>query len=219
MADGWSVLQGVITAGAGLTGVWWGGKQAAGREIAKEQARMQKEAIYLAILVSAHLDRFAAGCVPLAYDDGTTEGRPTNEPYYEATTTAPTFEPLALEVDWKSLPADLMYEILNLPYRAEELAGDIAQTYDYGDAPEYTEYFWSRQEGYAKLGLEVSDLARRLRQHVDLPQPTAQNGARRDEVLREQRDNIAEERRAFAERHAARMAAVPPPPPALQHPA
>jgi hypothetical protein len=57
MADGWSIVQSLITAGAGLGGVFLGGYMTTRREDNRERRHVEKESGYLAILVVAHLDR------------------------------------------------------------------------------------------------------------------------------------------------------------------
>lgn len=73
MVIDWGPIQSAITAGAGLGGVWLGGRLTEQREEARESAREMKEATYLAILVAAHLDRFANVCLRVAFDGGTEE--------------------------------------------------------------------------------------------------------------------------------------------------
>lgn len=216
MAFDWNFLPSLISAASGLGGVWLGGRLTWKREALREHDRILKESSYLAILVVAHLDRFVDGCVHVSFDDGMSEGRPAGRDgeYHEITVSAPTFEPLKLDVDWKVLPPPLMYSILNLPYRIEQLESSISQAWEYGDAPDYTDMFWRRQRGYAVLGLEVSELARQLRRHADLPVDTAAEDERdRDALLREQRDKIADAEAAYALRcatfHASLTPAIP----------
>lgn len=170
MAIEWSLVQSAITAVAGLGGVWLGGRLTWEREEKRERARELKEATYLAILVVAHLERFADSCLTVAFDDGTEEGRPAGSlGCWEPTVTPPIFDPLSFDVNWKALPSDLMYDILGMPYRIEQLEHDIAKVYEDDGPPDYTEYFWERRRGWAVLGLEFSELARRLRSHAGLP--------------------------------------------------
>src|SRR3546814_9621353 len=112
----WNVGPSLISAASGLCGVWLGGQLTSKREAGREKDRERRESSYLAILVVAHLDRFVDGCVQVSFDDGTSEGRPAGKDgvYCEATVPPPSFDPLNLSVDWKVLPADLMYGILNL---------------------------------------------------------------------------------------------------------
>lgn len=155
MAIEWSLVQSAITAVAGLGGVWLGGRLTWEREEKRERARELKEATYLAILVVAHLERFADSCLTVAFDDGTEEGRPAGSlGCWEPTVTPPIFDPLSFDVNWKALPSDLMYDILGMPYRIEQLEHDIAKVYEDDGPPDYTEYFWERRRGWAVLGLE-----------------------------------------------------------------
>jgi hypothetical protein len=206
MASDWSFLPTLISAASGLGGVWLGGRLTWKREALRETERIKKESGYLAILMVAHLDRFANGCMHVALDDGTSEGRPAGRDcqYHMATVETPTFDPLALNVDWKVLPSDLMYGILNLPYKSEQLINHIAGTLEFDDPPEYTEYFWARRYGFAELGLEVSELARELRLHAGLPVTVQKKGEwNRDDLLREQMSMITTARNDYETRCAA----------------
>lgn len=198
----WGFIQSAISASAGLVGVWLGGRLTWQREAARESERNMKEASYLAILVVAHLDRLANECLRVALDDGTEEGRPAgNGGCYAPTIRTPTFDSITLDVNWKALPLDLMYDILGMPDRIEQLNRHVAGTWEFDDPPEYTEFFWARKYGYAVLGLEVSALARRLRDHAALPTPDRERGEwNRDDQLREQQDKVTEERAAHQSR-------------------
>ncbi|CAP44980.1 hypothetical protein Bpet4629 [Bordetella petrii] len=193
------VMPSLVSAVSGLCGVWLGGQLTFKREARREADRIKRESNYLVILVVAHLDRFIDGCVQVSFDNGMSEGRPAGEDgVCAATVTVPSFDPLVLTVDWKVLPADLMYEILNLPYRAEQLAGYISSIAEYDDPPDFDRTFWARQLGYAELGLEISKLARRLRQHANLPvdQPVLGNWDR-EKTLREQVAKVTAEKAAY----------------------
>ncbi|WP_050978158.1 hypothetical protein [Herbaspirillum sp. GW103] len=210
MACDWSFLSSVISAASGLGGVWLGGFLTWKREADRESGRIKKESSYLAILVTAHLERFANDCVHVAFDDGSAYGRPASKDgqYYVPTVKTPTFDPLSFGVDWKVLPSDLMYEILDLRYKNEQLINEIDAKWEFADPPEYTDFFWARQYGYAELGLDVAKIAQRLREHVGITTPVKKEGQwDRDEALREMMTRISEERRAWEER----CAAVPSP--------
>lgn len=212
MASDWSFLPSIISAASGLGGVWLGGKLTWKREATRESERLKKESSYLAILVVAHLDRFANGCLQVSLDDGTSQGRPAGKDgvYYQTTITVPAFDVLELKVDWKVLPSDLMYDILNLPYKAEQLASHVAGVMEFDDPPEYAETFWARQYGYAALGLEVSELACRLRQHAGLPIEAPVAGDwNRDGILREQMGKIEKVRAAYEARVTAQPQLIP----------
>lgn len=203
MAIEWSLVSGpisaVISAAAGLGGVWFGGRLTAKREEAREREREKKETVYLAIFVATHLEGFADHCLRVAHDDGTEDGRPAaSSGCHQVTVPSPMFDPFAFEVNWKALPAELMYDILGLPHRVEQLNQYLSNVDEYDDPPEYTEFFWARQHGYAVLGLEVSAIAQRLRAHAELPAPPGNtNGWDRDTALRQVRDQIAGKRTAY----------------------
>lgn len=214
MAGDWSVLPSVISALSGLCGVWLGGQLTSKREAVREAERIRKESSYLAILVVAHLDRFVNGCLEVSFDDGTSEGRPSGEDgRHQATTTAPSFDPLALSVDWKVLPAELMYGVLNIPYKTEKLQSHISGVWEFADPPDYTDAFWARQHGYATLGLEVSALAKLLRKHADLPAETPAIGDwDRDDALRAQAAKIEKARADYEARAIKKQLPIPGPP-------
>lgn len=191
MADKWSFLTTLISAGSGLGGVWLGGWLTSARESKKESDRIARETSYLAILVAAHLDRFIHGCVDVAFDDGTREGRPAGEDgTYATTVIPPTFSPLDLNVDWKILPSELMYEILNLPYKTERLNDYISSVGEYDYPPDYGEFFWARQHGYAVLGLEVCSIKNRLIEYAKLPIEAEEDSLTPGHKLKEQRDKF-----------------------------
>jgi hypothetical protein len=199
----------LMSAITGLAGVWLGGRIVNQREEKREEARLKAETSYAVIMVIAHLDRLITRCVELAFDDGTTEGRPAGADYttYEPTVQSPDFDPLALDVDWKSLPPDLLYPILNLPYQIEVLDNEVHDVWQNDDPPEHAEMFWTRQIGYAGLGLEISILAKRLRRHATLPAPESVSGSwDREMRLREKRTELERER---AEAYARRVPVSP----------
>lgn len=203
MAQEFSWVNSLISAGAGLGGVWLGGWLTSRREARKERDRIQRETCYLAALAVAHLNRFANGCLVVALDDGTSGGRPAGdgEQLYQTTVVPPVFEPLDLDVDWKVLPASLMVEVLQLSFRCQNLESSLAAIWQFDDPPDYCDFFWSRQERYAELGLEVSDLVHRLQKFAGLPVPQISPGEwNRDQALRDRRDKVCVERREFEKR-------------------
>jgi len=182
-----SFIPSIVSALSGLAGVWFGGHLTSKREAQKEQLRTKADATYLAILVGAHLDGFVDRCIAVSFDDGTEEGRPAGDDGigHAATERTPVFDPLSLNVEWKSLPSDLMYGILNLPYKVEQLNRFLAPISE-DDYPDYSEYFWERQVNFAQLGLDVLNLNSRLRNHAGLPAPDVIPRQRsRQEILEE----------------------------------
>lgn len=112
--------------GCSPEGVWLGGRLTSQRQEAHERERNKKETVYVAIFVATRLDGFADNCLHVAHDDRTEDGRPAaNNGCHEVTVASPTFDPLVFEVNWKALPAGMMYDILGLPHRAEQPISQI----------------------------------------------------------------------------------------------
>lgn len=215
MAIEWDFVSGLVSAVFGLAGVWLGGYLTSRHEATRERVRVQKETTYLATLVVAHLDRFINGCVDVAFDDGTSEGLPagTDNIHYQVTTELPIFEPLALDVDWKVLPPDLMYSVLSIPNRVQQLARRLSNP-GFDDPPEHMQFFWERQHSFASLGLDVSHIVSQLRAHAGLPpEPPVPGGWDRDAALHEKQERIADERETHFRRvRELRSRATPPTP-------
>lgn len=154
----------------GLLGVALGALLTVAREWWFLSRKTRKDAEYLSIQVSCELERYMAKCAEVVGDDGVCEGQTDENGYHSIQVQAPRFDPMSLDVEWKSLPADLMYEILDFPYRAEIANQAINFAFEYeAGPPEYWEGFEERQLQYATLGLAASQLAAKLRKHVDLP--------------------------------------------------
>lgn len=193
----------IISAMAGISGVLLGNSFVAIKEYLTSRTKRTKDTAYLGIIVVSNLERFSNGCLHVAFDDGTEEGRPAgaNEEYVP-TTSPPLFQPLDIDVDWKLLPKDLMYSILRLPDQQEHLQSRLAGIMEHDpDYPDHGEYFWIRRRGYADLGLQASDLARRLFNHagiaVEAPQPSEWS---RDQNLKEVITYIDAQRAAYERR-------------------
>ncbi len=149
-----------VALGALLTGVreWW-----------FLSRKTRKDAEYLSIQVSCELERYMAKCAEVVGDDGLCEGQTDEDGYHAIQVQTPKFDPMSLDVEWKSLPGDLMYEILDFPYRAEIANQAINAVFEYeAGPPEYWEGFEERQLQYVTLGLAASQLAKKLRKHVDM---------------------------------------------------
>jgi hypothetical protein len=193
----------IISASAGIAGVILGNSFAAIREWVVNRKRDERDSAYLAILVVSHLDRFANGCLHVALDDGTCEGRPAgnNGEYYQTTVKSPEFLPLDITVEWKVLPRYLMYDILQIPDKREHIESRIAGIGEFDDPPDYGEFFWARQRDYAELGLHVSAVAKKLRKHAKMPIEESPSGEwNRDAALQEVIDRVDSERAAYEKR-------------------
>jgi hypothetical protein len=202
----------IISAGAGIAGVILGNSFVAIKEYFVNRIKDEKDSSYLAILVVSHLDRFANGCMHVAFDDGTSEGRPAsnNAEYHQTTLMPPEFKPLDIEVEWKVLPKDLMYDILQIPDKREHIENRHAGIWEFDDAPDHGEFFWARRRDYAELGLHVSAVSKRLRKYAGMQIEEGPPGEwNRGVAMQEIIDKVDAERAAYENRVAEAHAKAP----------
>jgi hypothetical protein len=194
----------IISAVAGLAGVGTGALLTYLKDKRAERIKDQRDASYLAILVVTHLDRFVSGCLHVAYDDGTSEGQPAGgDGYYRTTVEPPEFAPLDIKVEWRVLPRQLMYDILEIPAKVEHLQNQLAGVMEFDDPPNYGEFFWRRRRDYAKLGLKVSAVAKRLREFAQMPIEEGIPGDwNHDVAMREVLERVDKERAEYERRQA-----------------
>lgn len=192
----------IIGAFAGILGTLLGNSFVAIKEWLVKRKTEERDSSYLVILVVSHLDRFANGCMHVAHDDGTEYGRPAGDGnYHRVTVSAPEFLPLDIKVEWKVLPKDLMYDILQIPDKREHIENRIAGIWEFDDPPDYSEFFWARQRDYAQLGLHVSAVAKKLRKHADMPIEESPLGEwNRDFAMQEIIDKLEEKRAKYEKR-------------------
>lgn len=211
-------INAIISAISGLAGVGIGALLTHLRELRSEKIKDERDTSYLAILVVTHLDRFADGCLSVAYDDGTSEGWPAGKDgVYQTTVRPPGFAPLDIRVEWRVLPRALMYDILEIPAKQELLENQLSSVWEHDDPPEYADFFMHRQRDYADLGLKVSGIAKRLRQFAHMPIEEDVPGKwNRDVAMQEMITRLDAERAAYEKRQAESWAqtVAPPPPPA-----
>lgn len=129
-----------------------------------QRRKSRKDLEYLSIRITCLLDTFVNSCADVVADDGLSFGQPGSDGCRSIQVKAPSFEPLAIEVEWKSLPANLMYEILNFPNLVETANHRISGAFEYAASPpDYEEGFEERQLQYSILGLKAHDLSKKLR--------------------------------------------------------
>jgi hypothetical protein len=194
MAADWATVVG------SLGGVLLGAAIPWVREALREKENRQKGALYLSVMVSAHLDRLAYRCQIVAFDDGMEEGRPAGEngEFLAPTTRPPTFDPLEFDVEWKTLPAETMRRILEIPHKLEQLERKLDIIWANEDPWDRGEYFWTRRHQYASLGLEISDMNRALQDISSPDRDPEQNEIQRNVSLRSVIRQVSEERAAYA---------------------
>jgi hypothetical protein len=128
-----------------------------------------ERAKYLAIRVTVVLEKFAHDCLEVARDDGHIV-EPDEHGCLQFSTSYVMISYGSLDVDWKSLPLDLMYEILNLPSQVAAAIDKINIVAEYGSGPpNYEEEIEERRLQYVRLGLQADDLSTRLLKKYKLP--------------------------------------------------
>jgi hypothetical protein len=153
----------------GLVGVLLGGFLTIGREWWFLRRKNRKDAEYLSVQVSCALERYVSQCAEVVSDDGLCDGQPDEHGYRRIQIPSPTFSPESLNVEWKSLPASLLYEVLDFPHRADRASRVISNVFEYAALPpDFDEGFEERQFQFANLGISASQLAVKLREHVGL---------------------------------------------------
>ena len=192
----------IISATAGLAGVTVGAFLTYLKERRAERLKDRKDGSYLAIIVVSHLDRFTNGCWCVAFDDGASEeGRPAGKDgTHQITVKPPAFRPLEIEVEWRALPQELMYDILKIPDKQDHIENFLANP-GFEDPHNHDEFFWARRRDYAQLGLHVSQVAKRLRKHANIPIVEGPPGEWNREVsLQEIIDKVDDERAEWEQR-------------------
>jgi hypothetical protein len=153
----------------GLIGVILGGVLTLAREWFFASRKNKKDAQFLAIQVSCALDRYVASCANVVGDDGLCEGRPDETGCRDCQVENPKIEMDSFNVEWKSLPSTLMYNVLDLPYQAELASQRVSNAFEYAYAPDYDDGFEERQYQYALLGIAAAKLASDLLTYAGLP--------------------------------------------------
>lgn len=171
----------IISAIAGISGVILGGLITTMKDVLLNRSKNKADKTYLSILVGAHLDRYINGCYRMALDDGQSHDFWDRYSQEERTpqVTAPEFNPLDLDVEWKLLPPLLMHDILGIPHEAERVEASIASIAYVAmtdeDDHEHRDFFWARRSQWGYLGLKVVDIATRLRKLSGLAKAQTSN--------------------------------------------
>ncbi len=140
------------------------------RELYAESRSKKKEAEYLAIRMICIFESFMEGCASVVGDDGLCHGQTDAEGYSRIQVTAPQLDVQLSDVSWKSLPPELMYEILYFPNIIKDAESFISSTFEYAASPpDYSEGFEERQYQYSKLGVMASELTTKLREKYKIP--------------------------------------------------
>jgi hypothetical protein len=153
----------------GLIGVVLGVLLTVAKEWWFQSRKNRKDAEYLSIQIVCMLDRYVAGCAEVVGDNGLYHGQPDRDGNSKIQISAPKFEPELAKVEWKSLPANLMYEVLTFPNNIEVANNMVSAAFEHASPPDYDGGFEERQYQYAELGIAADALAAKLRIYANLP--------------------------------------------------
>jgi membrane protein implicated in regulation of membrane protease activity len=169
VAPWWGPL--IIQVAGSLGGVFAGAYLVNRRERESKKEKKSVEALYLAVTVSAVLDKFVADCADVAADDGTYRGEldytHDNQGVRTAQEKAPELDYAGLDVAWVSLPAKLLDAVHALPRKLRSGRRYLAYVHDNDGGP-YDDYFAARQLKYAELGVAADEVTQELRKSVGL---------------------------------------------------
>lgn len=140
------------------------------RELYAESRSKKKEAEYLAIRMICIFDSFIEGCASVVSDDGLYHGQIDAEGYSRIQVRSPQLDVQLEDVNWKSFPPELMYEVLYFPNLIKDAESYINSTFEHASSPpDYSEGFEERQYQYSNLGIMASELTTKLREKYKIP--------------------------------------------------
>ena len=115
---------------------------------------------YQAMLIATILDQFIAECIDLI-DDPKFEDE---KRVVHGTVPNPKIE-WPPEIDWPSIPSELMYRCLLLPARAKAVVESAAFVADnISGPPDYSEYFEELEQGFSEVGIQAVHILNRLKE-------------------------------------------------------
>ena len=169
----------------GLIGVVVGALLATAKDWWFDYRRRRKNLEYLSIRVVSIFDHFVAGCIEVCRDDGLAHYSRDEHGCKVPQVDTPKLELSAIDVDWKSLPSSLMYEILNFPTLVDNANSYISSIVEFvAGPPDYEEFFEGRAEKFSELGLRAMEISTNLRKLCNLPDPIEnEEGWSRKELL------------------------------------
>jgi hypothetical protein len=178
----------------GLIGVVVGALLTTAKDWWFEYRRRRKNLEYLSIRVVSIFDHFVAVCIEACRDDGLAHGSRDEQGCKVPQVDTPKLELSAIDVDWKSLPSNLMYEILNFPTLVDNANSYISSIVEFvAGPPDYDEFFEGRVEEYSELGLRAMEISTTLRKLCNLPDPIEnEEGWSRKELLNKYKSEAIE---------------------------
>ena len=134
-----------------------------GLEYLKRRRDRAAHATYLAVRVSCIFDQFIIDCDQYVSDAG-------NDGAYTPHIPRPILAAFPSDLDWKSIPTLLAYQILTFPNDIKAADDSIAFYSEViAGPPDYSEAVEEKEYRYALLGLEAEKLANKLRSSFAVP--------------------------------------------------
>ena len=164
----------------GLLGVIVGGGIAIGKELWMDRKNRERNAIFLATRVVCILNDFVESCATVVLDDGYYNRPPNGEP--ELVIKEPKLDFESLDVDWSSIPKNLMYEILNFPNKIKNMKASL---HDYADHADCYAFISERQLRYAEMGLKARMLIGEFHRRYGVPKEQYENSWNPIKVIKE----------------------------------
>ncbi|CAI3804197.1 hypothetical protein [Rheinheimera sp. MM224] len=140
------------------------------KDVFTARRTMRKEAEYLAIRMICIFESYIDGCADVVGDDGTCHGQTDEEGYHRIQVKAPKLDIEMKDVNWKSFPPKLMYEILYFPSLIKDADNSIEGAFEYAASPpDFYEGFEERHYQYSMLGIKAADITDKLRVTYRIP--------------------------------------------------
>lgn len=193
-----------IAAISGLVGVLIGSLITVAKDVWAHFAGQRRTARYLAIRVVCILDKYVEKCAEVVVDDGLCFGQRDANGYLVPQVKAPDAPAFPVDVDWKSIDPDVMYDLLSLPNEAESANAAIRFAWDIACPPDHDEVFEAQIEHYSGLGLKAAGLAARLRKDYGISAIKYGDWNPIDR-MKEEKEKLNTQRAAAKERMASRV--------------
>lgn len=167
-----------------LVGVVIGGTLTFFKDLWIERRRQKIERQYISILIIYTLEDFIQNCIDVVRDDGLCNGQPNEDGCIEPQVPLPILSFTQIDASWKSLPTQIMHEILVLPIsvnKANRYIEFVAQTES--SPPGYEEIFMARRIKYSDLGLLAMKITADLRKIIGIKGGTDDERWSRKEIF------------------------------------
>lgn len=159
------IITAVSTIAAALGGVSLTHRFTRKREQAAAERKIAADRYFIATELVFKLEDYAEACAAVTQDNG----EPDERGLYRSTTQVQPLEFDDVTGDWRSLPASVMYRVLEFHVLEPEASGAIAHAFDHDFPPDFSQAFRETQYQYARLGLRALFLAKRLRKITGMP--------------------------------------------------